>query len=176
MLYPDLSARMTFFLYSWSFHSLYLFPTLFPQVSAQLIFFYHTNFIWSLCFLAKTGVKQGMFMLSRGSNAKQIPQGKILMGEILLLPELIEKNVFRQAQKVKCSRFVQGWSSTKWLYVESNRTELKLLGMKQSSWAKELNLMTLQTFFLRKKIQNQERLLLESLLKATMNLIFKKNY
>lgn len=30
--------------------------------------------------------------------------------------------------------------------------------------------------FPEKKIQNQERLLLESLLKATMNLTFKKNY
>jgi len=48
-------------------------------------------------------------VLSRGCNAKQSLQGKVLMGNIPLLPELIEKkNVFRQAEKLKCSRFVQG--------------------------------------------------------------------
>lgn len=73
-----------------------------------------------------------MPVLSSGCNAKQIPQGKVLMGEILLLPELIEKkNVFRQVEKIKCSRFVQGWSSTKWLCInriEAAENEVELLG------------------------------------------------
>lgn len=63
-----------------------------------------------------------MYVLSSGCNAKQIPQWKVYDGWDLLLPELIEKkNVFRQAEKIKYIRFVQGWSSTKWLCI--NRIE-----------------------------------------------------
>lgn len=98
----------TSLLFNRCFHSSYLFSTLFPKGSAQLIFFI-TSILLGLCFPAKIGVKQSIPVLSRGYNAKQSPQGKVLMGEFLLLPELIEKkNVFRQAEKIKCSKFVQG--------------------------------------------------------------------
>lgn len=142
-------------------------PTYFPHYFTWVLlswFFYHTHFAWSL-FSYQDRSQTIYSCVEGGYNAKQSPQGKVLMGEFLVLPELIEKkNVFRQAEKIKCGRLVQGWSSTKWLrQLKQKRIEAagNETGDGKGTEADEIG----RHYFPR---QYQEGFLLECLIRATV--------
>lgn len=143
-----------------------VFHTISPGFCSTDFFITHI-LLWPL-FSYQDRSEQSIPGLSRGYNAKQSPQGKVLMGEFLLLPELIEKkNAFRQAEKIKCSRLVQGWSSSKWLrQLKQNRIEAAGNETMDSKGTEADEIW--RHYFPR---QNQEGFLLESLIKATVTIL-----